>query len=212
MKSSSHLPLRGFGDFLDRLHEVRWSPPELVPAGVVSLLAGLRDRPWILRDEVMAWASGDLELRGMKSRDTSTHYKWFIDRAESSGCRVWLHQYKPRATRGRGYAVVPHNHRYSFASIILRGGFTHHRFQRQGEHLGEVLRQREVFRADKIYTLTYDEIHSLSDISDLTMTLVVESPVIRNYSEAFYDEAGKPKKFSDMVALYPSVMQTVDAL
>jgi hypothetical protein len=48
----------------------------------------------------------------------------------------------------------------------------------------------------------WHNVHKLSDLRDNTVTLVVETPVVRNFSEAFLDGSGEPTIFYDFVGLH----------
>ena len=99
-----------------------------------------------------------------------------------------------------GHAEVPHNHRYSLASVILNGGFLHHVFERHGAHLREVAAVRRTYQRGDAYAVRHNEIHKLSELCDGTLTLVVESPLVRHFSEAFY--GGAPVRFYDFAGMH----------
>lgn len=46
---------------------------------------------------------------------------------------IWLHEYKPRATRADGYAQTIHNHRYPMSALLLAGGYRYTRFAVQAD-------------------------------------------------------------------------------
>ena len=100
-----------FTEFLEGLDKARWSPAGHIDETVLELLRELNADSALLRRQIVSWASENLELRGLRSHETATHYKWFIYYHEKLTYRIWLHQYKSSADRILGYAEVPHNHR-----------------------------------------------------------------------------------------------------
>jgi hypothetical protein len=52
-------------------------------------------------------------------------------------------------------------------------------------------------------------VHKLSAVHDHTVTLVVESPVVRHFSEAFYDQTGQPSLVYDFVGLHARLSEAV---
>ncbi len=125
------------------------------------------------------------------SHETATHYKWHIYTNQQQSYRLWLHEYKKKDLVRFGYATVPHNHRYSFASLILRGGFKHELYQIEripnNHHTFKNLSLLETsdFELGKIYTIDSNQVHSLSNIQDDTLTFIVERQSTRDYSEEF---------------------------
>lgn len=196
--------MQTFSDFLALLQSARWSPGH-IDGAVLELLSELGARPDLVHQEVLTWTGEEGELRGLKSHDTATHNKWFVYYHRVNHYRVWLHQYKPPLERTLGRAEIPHNHRYSLASLVLDGGFEHRLFERQDGKLSEAPARRQIFKPGDTYQVHYDEIHMLSGLCDHTLTLVVESPAVRHFSEAFYDCSGEPRRFYDFAAMYPSL-------
>jgi hypothetical protein len=194
--------LRSFHDFLQQLELAEWRPAGYIDSGVLKLLAELGGEPRLIREAVNSWNLKHLEERGLRCHETATHYKWFVHYDERHGYRVWLHQYKPQRERRNGYAEVPHNHRYSLASLIVLGGLVHHSFERTEHGLLELEGERQAYSQGDVYTLEWQRVHRLSGLLDGTVTLVVESPVVRNFSEAFYDDSGQPRLFYDFIELH----------
>jgi hypothetical protein len=196
-----------FADFLNRLEETSWDPAGHLDDTVLGLLAELDGERDLLYREVLSWAAGNLEYRGLRSHETTTHYKWFVYYHETLSFRVWLHQYKSADERVPGHAEVPHNHRYSLASLVISGGFDHHIFHQHKLGLREQASSVRPFRAGDTYTVRWDEIHKLSNLLDHTLTLVIESPIVRHYSEAFYADADRPRRFYDFAGLHSSLCE-----
>jgi hypothetical protein len=190
-----------FDEFLHRLELLKWQPAGYMDPQVVELLNEVGRHSDLIFDAVSAWSAENLEKRQLSCHETATHYKWFVHYHDELRYKVWLHQYKPSAERAVGHAEVPHNHRYSLASVLLRGGFVHHRFEKTPAGLYELAHEQCSFSRGDTYTVDWQEFHKLSDLSDHTVTLVVESPVVRHFSEAFYGEGPAPRLFYDFVGL-----------
>ncbi len=199
--------LRSFDKFLSRLSRLKWSPPGSIDPGLVCLLAELANERAVIGNLVESWDTEDLEKRQLRCHETSTHYKWFVYYHKHLRYRIWLHQYKDTEARQPGYAEVPHNHRYSLASVVLRGGFEHRYFARDVAGLSEIESERRFYVTGEAYALEWQKLHMLSALRDHTLTLVVESPVVRNFSEAFYDVRSQPVLFHDFVGLHPRLAE-----
>jgi hypothetical protein len=194
--------LNHFRDFLVSLESLDWSPAGYIDAGALELLTKIGQEPNLLGDVVRSWDTPGLENRQLRCHETSTHYKWFIHYSTSVRYRIWLHQYKPMTQRTLGHAEVPHNHRYSLASVILNGGFVHRVFERTDDGLRELADERQSFMKGDAYMVPWQRVHRLDELADGTLTLVVESPIVRHFSEAFYGPSSSPSVFYDFVALH----------
>ena len=200
-----------FMDFLHGLEGACWQPAGYIDAAVLELLKELDGERELLHQEVLSWATGNLEYRGLTSHETATHYKWFVYYDETLAFRVWLHQYKSSGDRVLGHAEVPHNHRYSLASLVISGGFDHHVFGRGRPSFKELDEPGSPLRVGDTYALQWDEVHKLSALLDRTLTLVIESPIVRHYSEAFYAGADRPRRFYDFAGLHSSLCEATQS-
>ncbi len=194
--------MKSLHHFLRQLEPLGWSPVGHLDPAVLSLLAEIGEEPRLVHAAVDSWDNANLDKRQLRCHETTTHYKWFIHYHNKLGYRVWLHQYKVLSDRRLGHAEVPHNHRYSLASVVLRGGFTHHLFERTDGGIAELARERQSFSRGDVYMISYKQLHRLSQLADHTVTLVVESPAARHYSETFYDGSAEPCVFYDFVGLH----------
>jgi hypothetical protein len=199
--------MRSFDEFLDRLELFDWSPAGSIESGVLDLLRDLGHEPELIHQVVASWIARNFEERQLRCHDTATHYKWFIYYHSELHYRIWLHQYKSPEERRDGYATVPHNHRYSLASLIVRGGFDHHLFERREGKLVELAQERQTYARHDAYMLEWHNIHKLSTLHEDTITLVVESPVVRHFSEAFYSETEGPRLVYDFTELHSRLSQ-----
>ena len=204
--------MKTFQDLLRRLEALDWSQQGRFDPGVLGLLGDVGRRPRFVYDTVTSWSAKSLDRRQLSCHETSTHYKWFMHYHRKLRFKVWLHQYKLAAERRLGHAEVPHNHRYSLASVILNGGFTHHSFDVVDGVLNEAAGERRRYQAGAAYMVAWSSVHKLSDLEDGTLTLVIESPPARHFSEAYYSPSGEPQTFYDFVGLHPSLAQHVQFL
>jgi predicted metal-dependent enzyme (double-stranded beta helix superfamily) len=140
----------------------------------------------------------DVIVKSDRSVEKTTHYKWFLDEDPAGRFQIWLHEYKPKTHRREGHASVAHNHRFWLTSLILRGGFTDTRYERKRE--SAAISPIESRRMEPGDTMVIDpgEIHSLSELEDGTLSLVVQSEPIRSYSEVFED--GEMRRYYDLEA------------
>jgi hypothetical protein len=199
--------VQNFHDFLAGLDLLEWRPAGYLDPGVLELLAEVGRAPQILWDFISSWDLGNLETRQLRCHETSTHYKWFVHYHDDLRYRIWLHQYKPAPERRSGYAEVPHNHRYSLASLILSGQFKQHFFDVVAGRLTEIPDECAAHSRGDVYSIDWHRVHKLSGVSDRTVTLVVESPVARHFSEAFYSESARPSLCPDFVELHPHLLK-----
>ena len=194
--------MKTFDDLLHSLELLDWDPVGHLDPRITGLLAEVGDDTALVWDFIHSWDRLGLEKRQLRCHETTTHYKWFLSYHPQLRFKVWLHHYKSAADRRAGYAEVPHNHRYSLASVLLRGGFMHHLFERVDGGLEEITAARRAYAAGDSYSLPWRQLHKLDALADHTVTLVVETPVVRNFSEAFYANSAEPIRFYDFVGLH----------
>ncbi|MDQ1463307.1 MAG: hypothetical protein QOC73_248 [Actinomycetota bacterium] len=199
-------PYKSFDEFLVDLEAIDWSVGIGPHQGVEALLRRLHRDRTALKERVRSWKPGG-ERR--ISRETSTHYKWFVHEDQDQRFTLWLHEYKPAGVRGTRHAVIPHNHRYWFSSLMLAGGFTSTSFRARVGRPGVIPADRLSVAAGDVFTIPPDEIHALEAIEDGTLTLIVQGRPVRNYSEVYEPETGKTTRFYDMVARLPELQDRV---
>ena len=181
---------------LEFLGELDWRDRAVSHAKAADRFARLQPVQFLagLRDDLPA--SVNLE----RSVEKTTHYKWFLGGGTNREFELWLHEYKPRELRRTGHATVPHNHRFWLTSLILRGGFADTRYARcepEGELPIEPIAERSLETGDTM-VIDPEEIHSLSELRNGTISMVVQSKSIRSYSEVFED--GGVRRYSDLEA------------
>lgn len=138
------------------------------------------------------------------SNETTTHYKWLMHREYKPKLTLWLHEYKAPEQRRLGYAEVPHDHRYDFTSLILVGGYLALTWQ---DGPGELVQADSVrHAAGELIPLGADAIHSLADIDDGTVTLILEGPRRRGFSRAYYPDPPYHREFPDFPERYRGLL------
>jgi hypothetical protein len=104
---------------IEPLRSLDWEDTDAVEAATVKALAMLTSQPRMLRD-ILPGLPERPDLLGL-----CEHYD-ILDKIvlhdDPSGVRVRLHVFLP------GYFDRPHNHRWSYASTILRGQYRHYLF------------------------------------------------------------------------------------
>jgi hypothetical protein len=96
--------------------------------------------------------------------------------------------------------------------VILRGGFDHQLFDRTADGLIESGTMRTSCAKGDLHAVPWRQVHKLDNLADHTLTLVVESPVVQHFSEAFYGDSGEPSAFYDFVGLHPRLVSEMGCL
>ena len=141
----------------------------------------------IIREALFQWleTSADIDKLTAMARETSTHYVWPLYMT-NKGYYVAINEFKDPQDITTGYATILHNHRYSFISFVLSGGYRqvrgdvellHPRRATQIRDLGE-----DVVTEGDIVKVNHDDFHRLSAISSHTVTLVVKCPAAKGES------------------------------
>ena len=173
------------------LDSLNWDNMLETSSRLEQILTHINYNRQALRDAFRGIPHERLEDSADLSHETTTHYKWYILGEPKRRYMVWLHDYKPKSLRRPGYAEVPHNHRYWFTSLILVGGFNHHIYKVVRNELDPyVYKSMDLIATSfhekgTVYSIDPEVIHSLSDLEEPTLTLVVQSRPYKQYSEAF---------------------------
>lgn len=91
-----------------------------------------------------------------------------------------------------GHAAIYHNHRYSFASLVLSGGYLQVRSSIRLRNLEEAVRimdlSEERVVTGEVVAINHQEFHRLSGFQARTVTLVVKCPPAK--AESFSVDSG----------------------
>jgi hypothetical protein len=152
--------------------------------GMESVLGCLYDRLGELRSEMRTISEAHFETMLLLSRETPTHYKWHLLTINST--HVWLHEYKSADVRSRGYAESVHNHRYPMSALLLTGGYRYTKYSVSAvsDNLHADVRMIETrqLSGGGAYSMTPNEFHSVTEIQDGTVTLMIQGNPVRTYS------------------------------
>ena len=182
------------------LNTLDWNNPSVCFRGVERLLSQINIQRNEVRHYFNSLAYSELQRRVELSHETATHYKWFVFKEPDFRYEIWLHEYKSSGLRRKGYAEVPHNHRYWFSSLILHGGFNHNLFEvipPNYEDIIDSIRLTGVRRLSEgaIYTIDPDEVHSVGNIAEPTLTLIIRSKALKLHSESFDEETNQVTRY-----------------
>jgi hypothetical protein len=144
-----------------------------------------------------------------RSMEKATHYKWLLGDGLPR-YMVWLHQYKTPElfSRTHGFARSVHNHRYGFSSKVLSGALRVSSFCLSSDPAvqGLVHRGSYVLGKGDTVTVTEREIHRIDAVELRTRTVIVQGPVMRNYSMTYDLSSGQGTRIYDLDALLPDLV------
>jgi hypothetical protein len=155
---------------------IDWSDTGAILAGAEPLFVALTTDG--LLDELLARLPGTPGLPGLCERQEFVDKLVLADFPEC-GVRIRAHVYPDR------YFDRPHNHRWPFATYILRGAYRH-RIYGTDDNFGEHTDPRtmlpiveRVERAGSSYALLHNGVHAVQAESD-TISLLVRGPAQRD--------------------------------
>lgn len=183
-----------FSGLLARLDAAGWIDDVAALRSAVEDLGGSHAVAAYVQAEVAAWKDSGLGARDLLCRETATHYKWFIGASAETGAVLWLHDYKPADQRAAAYAQSVHDHRYSFASWILAGAYTHQRYSNDAH---PQLVEETRYEAPSSYVMDADEIHGVTGLEHGTLTLILQAPARRSYSTQHDWQGGVKRRHVD---------------
>lgn len=183
---------------------------------LAKLLAGWCDGIELsrIRQAIAQWLSESAvieRLRGL-ARETSTHYVWPLYIC-GNGYGLTINEFKDPEFMSFGYANTLHNHRYSFASLVLSGGYRQVRSsvelcEMSGNAQVNVIAEDSVIHGS-IVPVNHQEFHRLTHIGDHTVTLVAKCPAAK---ESSISVDIRTLKVSRHVPVESRLMQLTDAL
>jgi hypothetical protein len=141
----------------------------------------------LIRHAIYDWLkeSAFLDQLRTAARETATHYVWPLYVA-SNGHGLTINEFKDPRYMMNGYANIIHNYRYSFASLILSGGYRQIRSNVEMIEPGQAASIHELGQDDVIegsmLPVNYDVFHRLTKIRERTVTLLVKCPPAREHS------------------------------
>ena len=161
-------------------------PASNFPEVTEKVLSNFFERLDDFRDDLQRLGRREFDQILPLSRETPTHYKWHMFTAPDRAFTVWLHEYKPAATRSTGYAQTIHNHRYPMSALVLTGGYYCTRYKMEkatGDDCAEVQATRGwQLSSGSVYSMHANDFHSVAQIRDGTVSLLVQGHPCRPYS------------------------------
>jgi hypothetical protein len=162
----------------------RWDVAEQLTARWV---AEQTDLLGMLREHLQALPPAVAAALAAGSRETTTHFAWRLVDGAAAPYSFWLHEYKPQRDWWAGYANTVHNHRYHFCTTVLSGGFQHERYDVDLDPSGELVRAitrrgSQMWRPGPVRAITADQFHRLPWADDGTLTFLVKSRPVRDWS------------------------------
>src|SRR5579859_1092186 len=141
----------------------------------------------VIRQAIAQWLSESVVVERLRraARETSTHYVWPMYVC-GNGYGLTINEFKDPEFMSSGYANTLHNHRYSFASLVLSGGYRQVRSNVEMSEVGgrarvSAIAEDSVIHGD-VVPVNHEEFHRLTHISDRTVTLVVKCPAVKESS------------------------------
>jgi hypothetical protein len=198
---------RGF----PRLNQLPWlSDLETALRMAREMLGQNRDTGRLVSRFLAALSGDDQSYLLTRSMEKATHYKWLLGDGLPN-YMVWLHQYKSPDlfSRTHGFARSVHNHRYGFSSKVLSGAMHVSSFCPSSDPAGYGLERDAsyVLRPGDVITVTERDIHRIDAVEPRTRTVVVQGPVMRNYSTTYDLASGERTRIYDLDALLPDLVK-----
>ncbi len=162
---------------IEPLHALDWSDLDSVEQATRKALSQLVDDPNVIRDALVTLPERPEPLALCEHYDILDKIVLYQD---SAGIRVRLHVFLP------GHFDRPHNHRWSYASLILRGEYRHYLFgdvdvdvdtePEPGSLAALQVRQEQ---AGYAYALHHAMVHAVV-AEPYTVSLVIRGPAVKD--------------------------------
>ena len=174
-----------------------------------------------IREAIYQWLSESAAVDYLKAsaRETATHYVWPLHIA-GNGYGLAINEFKDPRQMMLGYAKTIHNHRYSFVSLVLSGGYRQIRSNVKLHGTGRAAQicdigQDDIFEGS-ILAINHEELHRLIDVRNRTMTLLVKCPAVKEASISVDAETLKASRHipveARLVQLMNALVMTGDAV
>jgi hypothetical protein len=158
------------------LREIDWDDTGSILRHATPVFDTLVENPELLTS-LLDRLGGNTTLRAMC--ETYDFMDKLVLHDDPAGFRIRAHLYRP------GYFDRPHNHRWSFASLILRGSYVHRIFGRD-DHFGEdtdVDNLRPIHEcvqhAGTTYALHHTSVHTVQAQAD-SISILLRGPAAKD--------------------------------
>ncbi|MBV9794870.1 MAG: hypothetical protein JO016_13120 [Actinobacteria bacterium] len=141
----------------------------------------------IVREGLLQWLETTVDIGQLRTaaRETSTHYVWPLYLG-GRGYSVTINEFKDPDEIVKGHANTLHNHRYSFVSLVLSGGYKQIRSEIDFINPTQVVQIRDlgedIVAEGSVTTVNHTDFHRLLAIKRRTVTLIVKCPAAKKES------------------------------
>jgi hypothetical protein len=180
-------------EIAERMEHIR---ADATPQEARKLLPGSVAETQHLLADLRIAISGDGPAMVARSKETSTHFVWVVASSSLSGARLCLHQFKRPSTSSVSHANTIHNHRYNFASLILRGGYIEQVYDLDDvgleiDGVASVPEPTETRVSVGQTTMVHHRrFHRVDQLLPATLTLVMKAPPVTAHSVSIDVETG----------------------
>lgn len=171
------------------IRQLEGLPQGADPENAFTLLRNLASSsdPVTITREIGQWLalSGRREEVALSARETSTHYVWPLH-TTTAGFQTTLNEFKQLTDTSQGYATTVHDHRYSFASLMLAGSYQQVRLAVEIAAQDRVANVRELgydfLEVGQVVFVDHQDFHLLRQIQNGTLTLLIKCPPSKEQS------------------------------
>jgi hypothetical protein len=203
--------------FINQLDSFDWLDLASTHLKIEKLLHHINVNRCSFKESLSNVSLSELKRRADLSHETPSHYKWHVHKNLNLGYSIWMHEYKARSTRRPSYVEIPHNHRYWFTSLILAGEFQHQIYdvnylKQDNFYKGIKLMDNSRFDRGRVYTMSPQTVHSIDNVVQNTLTLVVRSIGVNPYSESFDLESKQITKHTPFSSRLDNMASIIDLI
>ena len=185
----------------DLFHELDTADGNANERVIKKLVSGWRRtaEPKSIRADLIQWCESFADIAKLRTgaRETATHYVWPLVSCDS-GCSVCINEFKDPLEMAVGYATTLHDHRYSFVSLVLSGGYTQIRDAVElcdRHHVSKIHEVgQDILTEGDIVVVNDAEFHRIKGIRRSTITLVVKCPPTKNESLSIDLRTGRVRR------------------
>src|SRR5262249_51257154 len=147
-----------------------------------------------------------------RSRETTTHFAWCLVDSPDDPFSFWINEYKPHRDWLPGYADSIHTRRYHSCTTILSGGYLHEDFRVVLAPTGSRVTSvppaaRQLRIAGSAGHLQADEFHRIPEASDGTITFLVKSRPVKDWSLSFEPVRQLSHRHVPVEARFPDLLE-----
>lgn len=149
-------------------------------------------------------------------RETTTHFVWCLRSNWKHPVGLYLHEYKDPQEMRSGYADSVHDHRYDFASLILRGGYTENRYKIKESSPGGAVtasvESLEQYGTGDINRVSAEVFHRIYDILPGSISFVIKLHAKKEVSTSIDLRTGEVRHHLPVESRTRSVARSLEEL